>query len=289
MSDMMKLRAFRDAAEFYDKIRNFQSERSIENDLMLGLTYLLVEDPNHFDTEPFLMTVEEKGETALCAFMTPPWNMLVNSKDESVEPMEYLIDYLLENGISIPGVNGPANISGRFAQIWCENTGDDFKLHMETRLFIIKKVESIRRSHGEMIKADMGHLEILKEWGKRFHNDVGMKISDDFLRKHAEYGIKTGNAFLWIDEEPVCMTFRERAHEDGISIGYVYTPEQFRNRGYATNLVASVSQLSLDTEYSYCSLFTDLANPTSNSIYRKIGYRPVCDYNHYNFIKTNQK
>jgi hypothetical protein len=26
-----------------------------------------------------------------------------------------------------------------------------------------------------------------------------------------------------------------------------------------------------------CVLFTDLANPTSNAIYRRIGYQPVCD------------
>jgi hypothetical protein len=33
----------------------------------------------------------------------------------------------------------------------------------------------------------------------------------------------------------------------------------------------------LEKGYSFCCLYTDLANPTSNSIYQKIGYRPVAD------------
>jgi uncharacterized protein len=33
----------------------------------------------------------------------------------------------------------------------------------------------------------------------------------------------------------------------------------------------------------YCCLYTDLANPTSNAIYYRIGYRPVCDAAEYFF------
>ena len=29
---------------------------------------------------------------------------------------------------------------------------------------------------------------------------------------------------------------------------------------------------------------TDLANPTSNSIYRKIGYLPAADHYHFDFV-----
>ena len=56
-----------------------------------------------------------------------------------------------------------------------------------------------------------------------------------------------------------------------------YCPAQFRNRGYATALVAAVTQLQLDRGKRFCALYTDLANPVSNSIYQKIGYSPLCD------------
>jgi predicted GNAT family acetyltransferase len=60
-------------------------------------------------------------------------------------------------------------------------------------------------------------------------------------------------------------------------IGAVYTPPEARGRGYATALVAAVSQHLLDRGRAFTYLYTDLANPTSNSIYQKIGYRPVAD------------
>jgi predicted GNAT family acetyltransferase len=69
------------------------------------------------------------------------------------------------------------------------------------------------------------------------------------------------------------------------TIGLVYTPPYFRGKGYATSCVAAVSQLALDRGFEKCVLYTDLANPTSNSIYMKIGYRPICDSIEIKFTK----
>jgi len=50
-----------------------------------------------------------------------------------------------------------------------------------------------------------------------------------------------------------------------------------RGRGYATSCVAALTTRLLDSGKTFCCLYTDLSNPTSNSIYQRIGYRPVCD------------
>lgn len=81
--------------------------------------------------------------------------------------------------------------------------------------------------------------------------------------------------FLWEDQHPVSMTRKARATNNGIIIGLVYTPPEFRQQGYTSSCVASLSQLLLDEGYQFCSLYTDLANPTSNQIYQRIGYRPI--------------
>jgi hypothetical protein len=66
------------------------------------------------------------------------------------------------------------------------------------------------------------------------------------------------------------------ASPNGVRIGYVFTPRE-RRRGYASVCTADVSQRALDAGRRYCFLYTDLANPTSNAIYGRIGYRPVAD------------
>jgi predicted GNAT family acetyltransferase len=39
----------------------------------------------------------------------------------------------------------------------------------------------------------------------------------------------------------------------------------------------------LDQGRSFCTLFTDLANPTANHVYQRIGYRPIGDFTVYRF------
>jgi len=67
-----------------------------------------------------------------------------------------------------------------------------------------------------------------------------------------------------------------------VRIGPVYTPPEQRRHGYASALVAQLSQ-GARSAGNRCLLYTDLANPTSNAIYRAIGYRPVTEVLRYRF------
>ena len=68
------------------------------------------------------------------------------------------------------------------------------------------------------------------------------------------------------------------ASSPGITrVGPVYTPPEHRRRGYATALVAAWTSELLRRGARRCMLFTDHANPTSNSIYQAVGYRPAGD------------
>jgi predicted GNAT family acetyltransferase len=64
---------------------------------------------------------------------------------------------------------------------------------------------------------------------------------------------------------------------NGIRIGPVFTPPELRGRGYATSLVAQLSSRLLAEGRRFCFLYTDLANPTANAIYERIGYVRVCE------------
>ena len=41
--------------------------------------------------------------------------------------------------------------------------------------------------------------------------------------------------------------------------------------------MAELSSQALNLGFSHCVLYTDLANPTSNRIYRSVGYLPLQD------------
>jgi uncharacterized protein len=96
--------------------------------------------------------------------------------------------------------------------------------------------------------------------------------------------IERGQYWIWEDDGAVAFAGWTDAPPDAARIAPVYTPPHARGRGYATALVATVSQALLDEGRDRLFLITDLANPVSNSIYAKIGYQPQSDLFHFDFI-----
>jgi len=89
--------------------------------------------------------------------------------------------------------------------------------------------------------------------------------------------------YIWCDPDPVAMAGWAGPTPNGIRINSVYTPPQFRNRGYASNLVAQLTQKLLDDGRRSVFLFTDQRNPSAERIYERIGYRRVSAGEHWTF------
>jgi predicted GNAT family acetyltransferase len=81
----------------------------------------------------------------------------------------------------------------------------------------------------------------------------------------------------------VSMAAASRPTPNGCSISLVYTPPERRRLGYASGCVAELSQRLLDSGKSFCTLFADLDNPTSNAIYQRMGFQPLADFREIRF------
>jgi hypothetical protein len=130
-------------------------------------------------------------------------------------------------------------------------------------------------SPGKFIQAQEKDLDLLTEWRVRFAEATQDTIDRALARTRTHEKIREGRLYIWYDGQPVSKAWPSRPTLHGITVTGVYTPPEYRRRGYATSCVASLSRLLLAEGYQYCTLYTDLANPTSNSIYQKIGYRPI--------------
>lgn len=83
---------------------------------------------------------------------------------------------------------------------------------------------------------------------------------------------------LWRDEDTVVSLAGVSAPAAGVArVGPVYTPPAYRRRGYGAAVTAKATAAALSAGAHYVVLYTDLANPTSNSIYQRIGYKPDHD------------
>jgi predicted GNAT family acetyltransferase len=125
------------------------------------------------------------------------------------------------------------------------------------------------------------------DWFQAFVAEALPPGRDPASRESAEetatYWIGGGGLWVWIDGGLVAMAGASGRTPNGIRVGAVFTPPEKRRRGYASSLVAALSQAQLDAGRRFCFLYTDLANRTSNRIYQDIGYEPVCDVDEYRF------
>lgn len=248
------------------------------NGLMLGLSLRLAAGGSYGDVRPFLATVQSAAGLELAAFMTPPHKLLLFAPGEaSAEALELLVDGLLSTGYAVPIVLAPEALGQQFAAIWCARTGATPRPGMRQRVYELRQVQPVPLPSGEFRAATQEDLPVIREWAGAFHSACFQEDDNGATSRVAEGMVAAGDVFLWVDGAPVSMAGRTRPTPHGQTVGLVYTPPECRCRGYATAVVARLSQLMLDEGREFCTLYTDLGNPTSNRIYQEIGYRPVAD------------
>jgi uncharacterized protein len=226
------------------------------------------------DPAPYWATVRDRKGVVGCACRTPPHHLVLSRVPAgAIAP---LIEDLGRVHPALTGVSGPTANAEAFAHAWIARYGGTSKIRFRQRLHELTKVSFLpRMPSGSLRKAEESDLPLVREWVDEYVRDAGLPFA---MPDFAQLLISRGLLFFWVDAgSPRSMAASMRETRSGCAINTVYTPPQFRRRGYATAAVATLSDALLKSGRRFCCLYTDLANPTSNSIYAKIGYRPIRD------------
>jgi GNAT superfamily N-acetyltransferase len=220
---------------------------------------------------------DRSGRAVQAAFVhTPPYPLLLSPLPDRAAGL--LAVALLDAGRSPAAVNGPIDAAEAFAAAWREATGRSFAVRRRSRMYVLPTlVWPSPLPDGAARVATEADLELLTRWFLEFCEELGepRPPAEPIIRDRVGYGGLT----LWeVDGVPVSMAgVTRRLDGGGMRVAPVYTPKQLRGRGYAGAVTAAVSQAALDAGAAEVSLFTDLANPTSNALYQRLGYRPLED------------
>jgi predicted GNAT family acetyltransferase len=115
-----------------------------------------------------------------------------------------------------------------------------------------------------------------------FASETHMGTPPDSPDRVVDPALAAGRLWVWDDGGPVAMA-RHTAVVAGVSrVGWVFTPPARRGRGYARACVGHLSA-HLHARHVAVVLYADLANPTSNRLYQRLGYEAVAEVLHYRF------
>lgn len=285
----MQYTEYHDAQAFLKKTQPAFEEREALFGLMLGISLRLVENPSHYGgTFPFLATVSDGEALQLIALMTPPHKLQIASfVRENEKAVGLLAHHLNQGQWEIPAVLAEEQLATCFAANWSRLTGVQHEVGTRQRIYQLRTVNVPVDPGGDFRPAVLEDLGFLAQWTASFHEDCYGRSDFEQCTKTARAMIENRDLYVWEDPHPVSMAGFTRPTKNGISIAAVYTPPEFRKSGYASALVASLSACALESGKTFCTLYTDLSNPTSNSIYQKIGYEPVADVMDVNFNKRD--
>ncbi|MEU3608370.1 GNAT family N-acetyltransferase [Streptomyces sp. NPDC035033] len=182
----------------------------------------------------------------------------------------------------LPDGTEPATLRGETAAVeaYANATGLPWEPAMGIRLFRLGELTPRDPAPaGRSRPATTADLAPLAEWTADFARLHRYEPRDDYTDFLTER-ITEGRLHLWEapDGRPVSMAAVSRTVGGQARVHLVYTPPADRGRGYAAGVTAAVSRVALGSGAAHVLLFTDLANPTSNALYPRLGYRPVADH-----------
>jgi predicted GNAT family acetyltransferase len=271
----VEVRFFEDAAGFSAAAGAFLRSRPVHHNLIMTLLDARLKRP-----EPGRYWVAERDRHVAGVVFQSPLNYSALVVPMDRDTLTALADAIAEGGAVLPGVNGDAATAACFAGRWTELTNSAASPFTGLRVYSLLELLETGSVEGGLRKAEEADRKLLEAWVLGFQTEIHAPPND--AARMVDTRLAAGQFWLWQNGEAVSMAVAMTPIEGIVRIGSVYTPPEKRKRGYAAACVHSLSK-HLTESGLHCILYTDLGNPTSNSIYRRIGYRAVFEGLHYRF------
>jgi len=284
----MRIERHDDPSRFFALVAPFLERREAQHNLQLGFRARLEADPHAFGAaDPLLYAaIDDAGNVAAVATQTPPFGLVLSEVDDPAI-VDAFAERLAADGAALPTAGGPVEATRAFAERWASLAGVAASVQTEERIYEATAVVRPESVSGVMRPYAAVDRPLAIDWMRAFFDEAMPGSPEAEVERFVDgRAAGTGSLVLWEAGGRVTSIAGHAGETpNGARVGPVYTPPELRGRGYASALTAALTSKLLERR-RLCFLFTNLANPTSNSIYRRIGYRPVTDVTVWRFSEA---
>ena len=272
---------FADPTSFLARAGPWLLSAEVENNVIYSIAASIADRLLVPKQAPYFAAAVEADQVVACALRTPPHKLLISSGPDTA--MHALTQDVFSLAPDLPAMDGPEPAAGVFAAAWSKMAGCTARIGTRRRLYATRAVErDLPHVVGVLRNAELHERPLAVEWANAFALEA--MPNEHFDQEEAiDRAFRLNALYFWDDAGAVSMVAARGTTSNSARVGHVYTPKNARRRGYATAAVAALTGRLLAQGIGWCCLYTNLANPTSNSIYQQIGYRPVRDFNDYLF------
>ena len=265
-----------DPAVVIRKADKFLASEPVLHNLILSILHARVAQ-----SEPGRYWIALHGEEAVGVVVQSPLEY-----PATLTPMEpgtvlAMVDAIAADGVTLVGINGDAATAARFAGQWSERSKSAATPLQGMRLYELVELGEAPGIAGHLRQAGARDRSLMILWTRAFQEEIGESAND--TERRVDRALAAGQIWLWDQGgETASMAVGREPAQGVVRLSGVYTSPEKRKQGYAAACVHALSKHLRGLRYR-CILYTDLANPTSNSIYRRIGYKAVAESLRYRF------
>lgn len=261
------IKVYANNSEFLKCYEEFLMLDEIKNGLMIGIARRSNDKDSYFVSSE----IEDRRLLGVLAGK----NLIISANTLQKDVYLELVKHM-EN-LSYPGIIGEKEVAKTYNKAYKDLFNKEMLIEMNQRIYACEEVISKTSVLGKIRLADERDFNDLIIWVNDFIQEIEGKTPIDESNKTLRRLLDGKTLYvLEYNNKLLSMAARTRPMNNSETIAYVYTPINLRHHGYATMLVEALTKIILQ-EKDQVTLYTDLSNPTSNSIYIKIGYKTYCD------------
>ncbi|MCH4568802.1 GNAT family N-acetyltransferase [Bacillus sp. ES1-5] len=269
---MIQLHVYEEILTFKEEVTPFLEKNEQENNLILGVLQMV--------QQPIFMGVAKQREEITVVFLQTEEKkqIIVATSEIAEEDIVELAKKFTKVYSNVPGLIGNKKIVQKLAEEIAVLENKKTNVAMEQGVYALQQVKKKWNEDGAFREIGSDELPLIEQWIYQFCEDVRLPTTKEEAKQTAHTLITNRRLFgLDVDGQLVSVAAKTRPTTNNITVNFVYTPKEGRKKGYASSCVAALSQRMLDEGYKTTTLYTDLANPTSNKIYQEIGYEQIAE------------
>lgn len=273
---MPELIIYQTPQDYYNATIDYLNANQVRNNLIIGLLNAIQNKMELIPTAVFLNVLHANNIVFTAVYNGP--KILISGVTSNPLAISLAAHFFKKEGIQAFGVVGPEFLAKHFAMEYSSP-------HPNPRVQFLYQLNNLIPFNIDLepfLPATLDDVDWITDWSYRFLIDAHMSPlpKPESLQQLTQQRIQQGMFYKWvIQNEPVAISATIRKTKDVAIVGYVFTPQNFRGKGYAFSIVYRLSQLMLASGFKQCALFAEEINPVSNYIYKKMGYQYVETFN----------
>lgn len=265
----MEVLRFNSPAEFLDATKQFRSSDPVRTGLITSIANSVADGSRTYE-ECLWWAATDSGEIQGLAIRTLPYGYVLSPMPK--DAVESLYSYISVEDAVANEFAGPKSVVD-----FLEKVAGKSAIEEESELIYENQNLISAPSVGEITLATQDDYDLIFSWMQSFMEITGLRSYN--LENIVKSALQEERFYLlYVEGKPVSLGGHSAFQVfDGFSVGRVgpiYTPENFRKKGYASAITSQITAL-LISQGVLPTLYTQADNPTSNKIYQEIGYTLV--------------